>query len=192
MARLSLALGHKLLAAATLLALAAGAGASVALPRATTTTPTQDTYVANGDFECGLTPWVVQVPDTAANYTLAAPGHGSSTSFQVRFAPPARSAQFGVSARIISAPVRVIPNVPYRLTFWTYFDNQQAGFVGVQFNNVARYTIDATDHGWGGDFTLNTVDYTPTNDTVTIKFEFLFNPVASLDRIDSITFAPVQ
>ncbi|KAI1113994.1 hypothetical protein F5Y14DRAFT_194105 [Nemania sp. NC0429] len=187
MARLSLTLGNKLLVA--ILALAAGAGASAVLPPRTT--PTQDTYVANGDFECGLTPWVVQVPDAAASYSVAAPGHGSSNSFQVRFAPPARSPQLGVSARIVSAPVRVVPGTPYRLTFWTYFDNQQAGFVGVQFNDVARYTIDAGDHGWGGDFTLNTVDYTPTTDTVTIKFEFLFGSTASLDRIDTVTFAPV-
>ncbi|KAI1193767.1 hypothetical protein F5X97DRAFT_328224 [Nemania serpens] len=193
MARPFLALGHKLLAAAaTLLALTAGAGAAAVFPRTTTTTPTQDTYVANGDFECGLAPWVVQVPDTEANYSIAAPGHASSSSFQVQFAPPARSPEKGVSARIISPPVRVVPGVPYRLTFWTWFNNPQAGFIGVQFNNLAYYTIDATDHGWGGDFTLNTVDYTPTNDTVTIKFEFLFNPVPSLDRIDYITFAPVQ
>jgi hypothetical protein len=98
-----------------------------------------------------------------------------------------------VSARIISAPVHVTPNVPYRLTFWTYFDNRQAGFIGVMFNDQAYYTIDATDHGWGGDFTLNTVNYTPTTDTVTVKFEFLFggaNGASSLDRVDSVTFAP--
>ncbi len=86
----------------------------------------------------------------------------------------------------------MVPNAPYQLTFWTYFDNRNAGFIGVMFNNVAYYTIDATDHGFGGDFTLNTVNYTPTNNTVTIKFEFLFGSVTSLDRIDSVTFAPVQ
>ncbi|TGJ87839.1 hypothetical protein E0Z10_g913 [Xylaria hypoxylon] len=207
MTPLSLSFGRKLLAAAMLLAFTVSAGCNgdkcyraetstlskvTATARSTSSTLTQDYFVPNGDFECGLTPWTVEVPDAAASYFLGAPGHTTSNSFQVRFTPPTRGTQFGVSARIISAPVRVVPNVAYRLNFWTYFDNQNAGFIGVKFNGVARYTIDATDHGWGGDFTSNTVDYTPTNETVTITFEYLFVSTASLDRIDSVVFAPVQ
>ncbi|KAI0539597.1 hypothetical protein GGR58DRAFT_500038 [Xylaria digitata] len=154
-------------------------------------TPAQDYFVPNGDFECGLTPWVVEIPDAAASYFVATPGHTSGNSFQVRFTPPTRGKELGVSARVISTPVRVVPNVLYRLTFWTYFDNQYAGFIGVKFNDVAWYTVDATDHGWGGNFTLNTVDYTPTSETVAVKFECLFGSIASLDRIDGVTFAPV-
>jgi hypothetical protein len=141
---------------------------------------------------------VVQVPDGAVTWAVATPGFSSSTShsFQAHFVPPSTNTEFGVSARIISAPVAVTPNVPYTLTFWTNFDNQYAGFIGVMFNDVAYYTIDATDHGWGGStFTLNTVAYTPTTSTVTIKFEFLFggsSGVNSLDRIDGVTFAPAS
>ncbi|KAI0435902.1 hypothetical protein F4803DRAFT_544043 [Xylaria telfairii] len=195
--------GRKLLAVAAFLVLGVGAectrencyrseGSTLSTR---TTTPTQDYFVPNGDFECGLTPWIVQVPDSAITYSVAGPGYASSNSFQVKFTPPSARTESGVSARIISAPVRVVPNVPYQLSFWTYFDNAKAGFIGVQFNNVPKYTIDATDHGYGGNFTLNTVNYTPTNDTVAIKFEYLFggsSGVASLDRIDRITFAPVQ
>ncbi|KAI0405322.1 hypothetical protein F4802DRAFT_597450 [Xylaria palmicola] len=203
MALLNLRYGKKLLTAAMLLILGAKAGCNhehcsrdeMSSLSARTTTPTQDYFVPNGDFECGLTPWIVQVPDSAISYLVGAPGYTSSNSFQVRFTPPSSSTQSGVSARIISSPVRVVPNVPYQLTFWTYFDNARAGFIGVQLNDVPVYTIDATDHGWGGSFTLNTVNYTPTSDTVTIKFEYLFggaNGVASLDRIDHIVFAPSQ
>ncbi|KAH8158044.1 hypothetical protein CIB48_g10196 [Xylaria polymorpha] len=195
--------GRKLLAVATLLVLKVAAdctnkncyrseGSTLSTR---TTTPTQDYFVPNGDFECGLTPWIVQVPDSAITYSVTAPGYASSNSFQVKFTPPSARTESGVSARIISAPVRVVPNVLHQLSFWTYFDNAKAGFIGVQFNNVPQYTIDATDHGYGGNFTLNTVNYTPINDTVTIKFEYLFggsSGVASLDRIDRITFSPLQ
>ncbi|KAI1741254.1 hypothetical protein F4680DRAFT_72413 [Xylaria scruposa] len=203
MTRFSPKSGCKLLAAAAFLILGASAGCNnkyctrseASALSLRTTTPTQDYFVPSGDFECGLTPWTVQVPDSAITNFIGAPGHTSSNSFQVRFTPPSGRTESGVSARIISAPVRVIPNTPYQLTFWTYFDNVKAGFIGVQFNNNPVYTIDATDHGYGGNFTLNTVNYTPKNDTVTIKFEYLFggaSAVASLDRIDSVTFAPVQ
>ncbi|KAI8630807.1 hypothetical protein F5Y19DRAFT_34333 [Xylariaceae sp. FL1651] len=158
----------------------------------TCSTPVQPNVIPNGGFECGLAPWTVQVPDPAASYFIGAPGYLSSNSFQVQFTPPARTPELGVSARIISAPVSVQPNVPYQLTFWTYFDNLDAGFIGVMFNDVPYYTIDAGDHGSGA-FTLNTVNYTPTNATVTVKFEFLYTPtVAALDRIDSVTFAPIN
>lgn len=153
--------------------------------------PTQPHAIQNGDFECGLAPWTVQVPDPAASYLIGSPGHTSPNSFQVRFTPPTGGKDLGVSARIISAPVQVTPNVPYRLTFWTYFDNGDAGFVGVMLNDVPVYTIDARDHGFGGGFTLNTVDYTPTSSAVTVKFEFLYNDVLSLDRIDGVSFVPL-
>jgi hypothetical protein len=86
----------------------------------------------------------------------------------------------------------VVPNVPYQLTFWTNFDNAQAGSIGVMLNDQPYYTVGATDRGWGGDaFAINTVNYTPANDTVTIKFEYYFEFVASLDRIDQISFSRV-
>ncbi|KAI3321667.1 hypothetical protein HD806DRAFT_503136 [Xylariaceae sp. AK1471] len=157
-------------------------------------TPTQGYAIPNGGFECGIQTWFVQVPDAAASYFIGAPAQAGSNSFQVQYTPPTQGMEGGVSARIISLPVRVQPNVPYRLSFWTYFDNLDAGFIGVMINNVVVYTIDARDHGWGGNFTLNTIDYTTKNDTdqASVTFEFLFVPsVASLDRIDSVTFAPI-
>ncbi|KAJ8120117.1 hypothetical protein ONZ43_g3095 [Nemania bipapillata] len=146
--------------------------------------------ISNGDFECGFAPWTVQVPDPAANYYVGTPSYSGSYSFQVHFTPPAVSPQYGVSARIISAAATVQPNVPYVLNFWTWFDNGDAGFIGVMINDVAIYTIDARDHGYNGPFTNNTLTYTPTTSSVTLKFEFLFGNVASWDRIDDVTFVP--
>jgi hypothetical protein len=135
----------------------------------------------------------VQIPDAAAGYSIIPLGHTGNNSFQMKFVPPSRGTELGASGRIISAPVTVEPNVPYQLTFWTSFDNGDAGFIGVMFNDVPQYTIDARDHGFGPNFfTVNTVDYTPSADTVTVKFEFLFGNVPSVDIIDTVTFAPLH
>ncbi|KAI0874980.1 hypothetical protein GGS24DRAFT_500322 [Hypoxylon argillaceum] len=185
--------GLKLLVTAVFLIFRTSAGCTnekSTLPPATCPAPTAPNVIANGDFECGFAPWTVQIPDPAANYYIGTPGYLGNFSFQVHFTPPAISTEYGVSARIITAPATVQPNVPYQLVFWTWFDNGDAGFIGVMINDVAVYTIDARDHGYGGPFTSNIVNYTPTNDTVTIKFEFLFGNVASWDRIDSVTFSP--
>ncbi|KAI1116385.1 hypothetical protein F5Y14DRAFT_81096 [Nemania sp. NC0429] len=149
----------------------------------------------NGDFECGIAPWTVIVPDQAITYSVGAPAHTGSNSLQVNFTPPSGRTQSGISVRLVSAPVRVVPNVAYQLTFWTWFDNAEAGYIDVTFNEVSVYVVNATDHGYGGDFRFNTIDYIPTTDTVIIKFEYSFsenllNP--NIDRIDSITLEPVQ
>lgn len=88
-----------------------------------------------------------------------------------------------------------MPNIAYRLSFWTWFDNAKAGYIDVLFNDMPIYVVNSTDHGYGGDFTPNAVDYIPTTDTAKITFEYsfsanLFNP--NIDRIDSITLEPVQ
>ncbi|KAJ2984429.1 hypothetical protein NUW58_g6062 [Xylaria curta] len=147
--------------------------------------------VSNGGFESGLAPWTVVVPDSGITYFVGAPAQAGSNSFQVRLTPSGGNTEFGVSARLISAPIAVQPNVPYKLSFWTNFDNADAGFIGVQINDVPKRTVDARDHGYGGNtFALTEVLYTPTTTSVTIKFEYLFGNHAGLDRIDSIVFAP--
>ncbi|KAI1203377.1 hypothetical protein F5X97DRAFT_130500 [Nemania serpens] len=206
MTLLSSTCGRKLLAAATLLVLGASSScnntySSYGLrqsafrlplpPRRTDPGP----LLPNGDFECGLAPWFVEVPDQAIRFSVGAPGHTGNSSLQVNFTPPSGRTQSGISVRLISTPVRVVPNVAYRLSFWTWFDNAEAGYIDVTFNEVPVYVVNSTDHGYGGDFTPNTVEYIPTTDTVTIKFEYSFsanrlNP--NIDRIDSITFEPVQ
>ncbi|KAI1132602.1 hypothetical protein F5Y10DRAFT_292980 [Nemania abortiva] len=191
----SLSFGLKLFIIANFLGFGTSAGCdNDKSTLSTRTCPASTTYnvISNGDFECGYTSWTVQIPDAAANYYIATPGYTGNYSFQVHFTPPSISTEYGVSARIISDPAPVQPNVPYQLTFWTYFDNGDAGFIGVMINDVALYTIDARDHGYGGPFTLNTINYTPTTNTATIKFEFLFGSVASLDRIDSVTLEPLS
>jgi hypothetical protein len=71
--------------------------------------------------------------------------------------------------------VTVQPGVPYWLTFWSFFDNADAGFIGVIINDVPEYNVDGRDHGYGGtNFYPNSFHYTPTKGTAVIRLEFLF------------------
>jgi hypothetical protein len=149
----------------------------------------------DGEFECGLGSWTTEKPDPAATISIAT---GKSTAdigekaFQVSFSPPPQNAPLGVSARLISKQLTVVPGTAYYLQFFTFFDNTSAGFIGVMINDVPVYTIDASDKGAGFYFP-NDVVWTPAAGvrSAVIKFEFLFgNGPASVDRIDSVVFQP--
>jgi len=136
----------------------------------------------------------VQILDKAVGWFPITLGDTRKISIQMKFVPPSQGTQGGVGSRLISAPVTVQPGVPYRLTFWTSFDNRDAGFIGVMFNDVPYYTVDAGDHGYGTYiFYPNSFDYTPTNSTVTVKFEFLFTGnVPSLMLVDTVSLDLIQ
>ena len=105
--------------------------------------------IPDGDFESGLGSWTVQVPDPSAATSLTSPGYTASYAFQVHFTAPATSPQLGVSARIIAPAITVSAGTTYQLTFATFFDNWNAGFVGVLVNDsvsVTGTTVDARDH----------------------------------------------
>ncbi|EPE32834.1 hypothetical protein GLAREA_05846 [Glarea lozoyensis ATCC 20868] len=147
----------------------------------------------DGEFECGLGSWTTQNPDSAATVSISTgSAYIGSKAFQVAFKPPPQNAPLGVSARLISKKLTVVPGTAYYLQFYTFFDNVNAGFIGVMINDQAVYTIDAADKG-AGYYNVNDVIWTPATGvkTATIKFEFLFgNGPASVDRIDSIIFQP--
>lgn len=147
----------------------------------------------NGDFECGLPPWTVQVPDTSATYSITSPGNTGSNAFEVDLIAPPATPQLGVNARIISPALAVIPNTKYRLTFWANFNDLQCGFIGVQINDQPIFTVDATDHGAAsiGTWTVNSVDFTSATAAVTIKLEYLLGPALCHVKTDTISFVPV-
>jgi len=173
-------------------------GPTCSTPSPTTTAcatpPTPTVGLLYGDFECGLGSWTVQKPDSAATagVTTNGPNTGQK-SFEVDFHAPAVSPELGVSARITSQLVPVTPGVTYTLEFYTFFDNMDAGFIGVMFNGNPVKTVDARDNGWGAWY-VNRVNWTPAAGVTTaaIRFEFLFvSTVSSVDKIDSIKFQPV-
>lgn len=131
------------------------------------------------------------MPDPAAIAAVTTNGPNTGLkSFEVDFHAPAVSPELGVSARITSQTVPVTPGVPYSLEFYTFFDNLDAGFIGVMFNGVPVRTVDARDNGWGA-WHVNQQTWTPASGVTTaaITFEFLFvSTVSSVDKIDSIVF----
>ncbi|KAK3685306.1 hypothetical protein B0T22DRAFT_517330 [Podospora appendiculata] len=160
-------------------------------PTCTTTTPACPTATppVNGDFECGgLAPWTLQVPDPSASGAVTSPGNTGAFAFEVDLHAAPATTELGVSARIISAPFAVVPGAAYTLTFWTFFDQVDNGFIGVMVNGQPIWTVDAGDLGFGA-FHKSTVPVTPTTASVTLTFEFLFGAVSqAVDRIDSISF----
>jgi hypothetical protein len=156
-------------------------------PSASCTPPPTVGLLPNGDFECALEPWTVQVPDLAAKTSITSPGNTGSKAFQVRLFSSPSTPQMGVSARIISPRIAVAANVPCKLKFSAFFDNLEAGMIGVLINGAPVWTIDAKDKG-ANKWVPVAVDYTPQTDYVTITFEFLFGLYPSIDKIDSVEF----
>lgn len=150
--------------------------------------PTAGGLIPNGDFECGLAPWTVQVPDPAATTALTAPGNTGNTAFEVHLTRAPATPDNGVSARIISGTVHAAANVPGLFKFASYFDNLDAGFIGVLINGQPVYTVDARDMLPAGEWHTNQFTYTPTTDDFTVTFEFLFGPYPSIDKIDTVSY----
>lgn len=184
-----------LLAAASLIAPAKAQYTPTSRQAPCSSPPTGGNVVPNGDFECGdIAPWTVQVPDTSAVYAITSPGQaGSNTAFEVDLVAPPATPESGVSARIISPALAVVPNTPYQLRFWANFSDVRCGFVGVMVNDSPIMTLDAADHGAAsiGTWTENSVSYTPAADQITVKFEYLLGPALCHVEIDTITFTPL-
>jgi hypothetical protein len=146
--------------------------------------------IPNGDFECDLASWTVQVPDPAATPSIVTPGNTGAKAFQAHLGSSPVSPELGVSARIISETVPVTVGAPATLTFSTFFTEGTEGFIGVQINGSPVLTIDAHDRPvgvWNG-FSL---DYTPTSESLTVMFEFLFDAARASTgdmRVDGVGF----
>jgi hypothetical protein len=155
--------------------------------------PTPTRGFIYGDFECGIDPWTAQVPDPAATTTISSPGFTGNKAFEVDFHAPSVSKENGVSARVLSQATVAKPGQLYKLTFATWFDNGNAGFIGVSLNNRSTTTIDARDFGFGH-WHFNQLEWTstPADFQTTIKYEFLFGETTSVDKLDSITFTHIS
>ncbi|KAJ7862543.1 hypothetical protein B0H13DRAFT_1886577 [Mycena leptocephala] len=150
---------------------------------------TPSNLIDNGDFECGLSSWTVDIPDTSARAFIGAPGNTLSHAFEVDLVRASNHTEFGVSARITSDPIPVTFGHNYTLRYWTFFNGPDNGFVGLMINNKPYKTTDARDLGWGA-FHFNEFNWTATAPAAEIRFEFLFGPAGSVDTIDTITFLP--
>lgn len=138
----------------------------------------------------------MEVIDMAITFSVKSPGHTGRNSLQVSYKLPSGRTQSGISVRLISQPVRVVPGKTYRLSFWTWFDSAVAGYIDVVLNyDRPIYYANSTDRGDGNHFKHNVVDFKPTTDVITVKFEFSFITnidKPNMDRIDSISLVPVR
>ena len=169
-------------------------------PTCTSTTPTTTAcptptggaggLVPNGDFECGITSWTPQVPDTAASWKISSPGATGTSAFEADLLAAPATPELGVSVRVTSASFAVVPGAEYTLTFNSWFDDLQSGFIGVMVNGEPIYTVDATDKGAGA-WHLNIVSYTPSVASINLRFEFLFGSqhAPGVQKVDSVVFA---
>jgi hypothetical protein len=130
-----------------------------------------------------------QIPDTSARAFIGAPGNTLSHAFEVDLVRASNHTELGVSARITSDPIPVTFGHNYTLRYWTFFNGPDNGFVGLMINNKPYKTTDARDLGWGA-FHFNEFNWTATAPAAEIRFEFLFGPAGSVDKIDTITFLP--
>ncbi|KAK0636041.1 hypothetical protein B0T17DRAFT_595609 [Bombardia bombarda] len=170
---------------------------STTVASTTSTTPACPTaapgnIIPNSDFECGLSPWTVEIPDSSASANITAPGNTGASAFEVSLHARPSTPVRGVSARIFSQPIAISPVAGYTLTFSTFFDKLDNGFIGVMVNNNPIYTVDATDKGAGA-FKQNSITFFPSSVNIVLKFEFLFvSTIASgVDRIDSISLVQI-
>jgi hypothetical protein len=76
----------------------------------------------NGEFECGISPWIIEIPDLVAIALVTSTNpHIGKNSFEVDFTAPPISPDLGDSARIISQALPVTPGTSYLLQFYTIF-----------------------------------------------------------------------
>ncbi|KAL9610019.1 MAG: hypothetical protein Q9167_005261 [Letrouitia subvulpina] len=162
----------------------------------TTATPTCTPYsnyndgVKNGDFECGLAPWVAQ-DISGTTHSVSSPGDNSNFAYEFRQVGPVApdASQHPAS---LSQDLSVQNGVPYNLRFRTYFDKctQSEGFVGVKLNNQPVYTVDACDNGAGA-FKDNLVQFFATGSN-NLRFEFLIGENPATVKIDNVSVIPLH
>jgi len=148
----------------------------------------------NGDFECGIGSWSVDIPDPAATVAVKdTGGYITSKVLEVDFQSPAISPVLGVSATVTSKQLAVTPGVQYKLSFYAYFSPGSSGFIGVRINGNSGITVDAEDHYPVGVYHPIEVYWAapPGVTTTTVLFDFLFGTSNSINRVDGVILAPV-
>ncbi|KAH9899013.1 hypothetical protein F4778DRAFT_782609 [Xylariomycetidae sp. FL2044] len=157
--------------------------------------PTNGNLVPNGDFECGIAPWVVQVPDPAARYSLAGPAYSGQNAFQVKLTGPPANQEYGIDARILSQPLPVARGARYRLSFWSYFSDElcRPTFIGFMVNdgNDAIGDVGASDHDYNA-YHYNELEFTAKSDSVRIKFEWALGPDVCTASVDTVALVRVN
>lgn len=137
--------------------------------------------VRNGDFECGLTPWIVNTTNRGSS-SISGPAYSGSNSFG--FTTNQATADFYPPS--VQQNVTVTPGRQYTLSFATWFSDADAGFTGVMLNHQAVFTDDAGDTSCCKVWKPRSITYTPTTASLAIRFEFLASAGTHTFRLDKI------
>src|SRR5204863_6551246 len=156
--------------------------APTAAPPATCTSPPYDIF-QNGGFECGLYPWRA-LTTQGTTYALTSPGYVGSFAFQVNQNGPLDTVGLGQAS--LQQLFYLTTGTQYTLNFHTFWSASGGGFIGVKFNDVPKYTVNAGDHGGPGVWNLNTIPFTATTGQHLFEFEFLFGSTGVFAKIDNV------
>jgi hypothetical protein len=155
---------------------------------APTCAPTPYEQFQNGDFECGsLYPWRALVTE-GTTYALTSPGFTGSFAFEVDQNAPLDGV--GIGEAILAQLFYITPGTQYVLTFDTFFNVGNGGFIGVKFNGAPQYTVDASDKLGPGVWNSNTISFTATTGQYLLEFEFLFGTSSVVAKIDNVVLSP--
>jgi hypothetical protein len=158
------------------------------LNAAPTCTPTPYEQFQNGDFECGsLYPWRALVTE-GTTYALTSPGSTGAFAFEVDQNAPLDSV--GIGEAILAQLFYITPGTQYVLTFDTFFNVGNGGFIGVKFNGAPKYTVDASDNLRPGVWNSNTISFTATTGQYFLEFEFMFGTSSVVAKIDNVILSP--
>ena len=164
---------------------------TTAAPKCTPSAPVNDA-VRNGDFECGLAPWVAE-DISGTKHSTGSPGDASKFAYQFNQVGPI-SPDKNTHPAAVSQDLVTVTNVPYNLKFRTYFDKctSQEGFVGVMINRQAVKTVDACDNPGAGVFKDNLIQFTASTDRTNLRFEFLIGENPATVKIDNVSVVPLH
>ncbi|MCJ1250048.1 hypothetical protein MMC30_007274 [Trapelia coarctata] len=154
---------------------------------ASTCAPTPYEVFQNGGFECGIYPWRALVTH-GTTYTLTSPGNTGNFAFEVD--QNAALDGVGLGEANLQQLIYITPGTQYTLSFDSFFDVGNGGFIGVKFNGQPQYTVDASDKLGPGVWNSNTIVFTATTGQYLIEFEFLFGTSNVVAKLDNINLTP--
>src|SRR2546429_687050 len=88
-------------------------------------------------------------------------------------APNNQTVATGPEQASINQDVATMTGKSYQLTFSSWFNGPDDGFIGVKINQSPVYTVDARDKNGPNVWNANSVLFVATGATTNIRFEFL-------------------
>lgn len=121
-------------------------------------------------------------------YALTSPGKSGSFAFEVD--QPGPPDGVGLGQATLSQLIYITQGTQYVLSFDTFFNVGNGGFIGVKFNGQPQYTVDAQDKLGPGVWNSNTITFTATTGQYILEFEFLFGSSNVVAKIDNVNLSP--